>query len=54
MNVTTVGIDLTKNVFSVHSVDAHGEALQEDRLARQAARMLRQSATQRDQLVHAV
>jgi transposase len=23
-NVTTVGIDLAKNVFSVHGVDAHG------------------------------
>ncbi len=25
MNVTTVGIDLAKNVFSVHGVDAHGK-----------------------------
>ncbi len=27
MNVTTVGIDLAKNVFSVHGVDAHGKAV---------------------------
>jgi len=25
MNVTTVGIDLAKNVFSAHGVDAHGK-----------------------------
>lgn len=25
MNVTTAGIDLAKNVFSVHGVDAHGK-----------------------------
>lgn len=25
MDVTTVGIDLAKNVFSVHGVDAHGK-----------------------------
>jgi hypothetical protein len=24
MNITTVGIDLAKNIFSVHGVDAHG------------------------------
>jgi transposase len=27
MNVTTVGIDLAKNVFSVHGVDSHGKAV---------------------------
>ena len=27
MNVTTVGIDLTKNVFSVHGVDGHGKVV---------------------------
>jgi transposase len=27
MNITTVGIDLTKNVFSVHGVDVHGKVL---------------------------
>ncbi len=27
MNVTTVGIDLAKNVFSVHGVDAHGKVV---------------------------
>ena len=25
--ITTVGIDLAKNVFSVHGVDAHGKAV---------------------------
>ena len=25
MNVTTIGIDLAKNVFSLHGVDAHGK-----------------------------
>ena len=25
MNITTVGIDLAKNVFQVHGVDAHGK-----------------------------
>ena len=25
MDITTVGIDLAKNVFSVHGVDAHGK-----------------------------
>lgn len=25
MNITTVGIDLAKNVFSVHGVDGHGK-----------------------------
>lgn len=27
MNVTTVGLDLAKNVFQVHGVDAHGKAV---------------------------
>jgi transposase len=27
MNITTVGIDLAKNVFSVHGVDAHGKTV---------------------------
>ena len=27
MDITTVGIDLAKNVFSVHGVDAHGKVL---------------------------
>lgn len=27
MNITTVGIDLAKNVFSLHGVDAHGKAV---------------------------
>lgn len=27
MNVTTVGIDLAKNVFSVHGIDAHGKVM---------------------------
>jgi len=27
MNVTTVGVDLAKNTFSVHGVDAHGKVV---------------------------
>ena len=27
MNITTVGIDLAKNVFQVHGVDARGKAV---------------------------
>ncbi len=27
MDITTVGIDLAKNVFSVHGVDAHGKVM---------------------------
>lgn len=27
MKVTTVGIDLAKNVFSVHGIDEHGKAV---------------------------
>jgi hypothetical protein len=27
MNITAVGIDLAKNVFSVHGVDAHGKVV---------------------------
>lgn len=34
MNVTTVGIDLDKNVFSVHGVDAHGKAALKKALCR--------------------
>ena len=34
MNVTTVGIDLAKNVFSVHGVDAHGKAVLKKTLSR--------------------
>jgi transposase len=34
MNVTTVGIDLAKNVFSVHGVDAHGKPVLKKTLSR--------------------
>lgn len=34
MNVTTVGIDLAKNVFSVHGVDAHGKVVLKKTLSR--------------------
>ena len=37
MNVTTAGIDLAKNVFSVHGVDSHQGRAEEDPLSRQAA-----------------
>lgn len=34
MNVTTIGLDLAKNVFHVHGVDAHGKAVLRKRLNR--------------------
>lgn len=34
MNVTTAGIDLAKNVFSVHGVDAHGKVALKKTLSR--------------------
>lgn len=34
MNVTTIGIDLAKNTFSLHGVDAHGKALLRQKLSR--------------------
>ena len=34
MNVTTVGIDLAKNVLSVHGVDAHGKVVLKKTLSR--------------------
>lgn len=34
MNVTTAGIDLAKNVFSVHGMDAHGKVAVKKTLSR--------------------
>jgi transposase len=34
MNITTVGIDLAKNVFSLHGVDAHGKVVLKKTLSR--------------------
>ena len=34
MQITTVGIDLAKNVFQVHGVDERGKALLKKRLRR--------------------
>jgi len=34
MNVTTVGIDLAKNIFSVHGVDGHGKVAVKKTLSR--------------------
>ncbi len=34
MKVTTVGLDLAKQVFSVHGVDEHGKAVLRKRLSR--------------------
>ena len=34
MKVTTVGLDLAKQVFSVHGVDGHGKAVLRRRLSR--------------------
>ena len=36
-NVTTVGLDLAKNVFQVHGVDAEGTAVVRQRLTRSAS-----------------
>lgn len=35
MNITTVGIDLAKNVFQVHGVDARGEVVLRRQLRRE-------------------
>ena len=34
MNITTIGIDLAKNVFQVHGVDARGKAVLKRQLRR--------------------
>jgi transposase len=34
IKVTTVGIDLAKNVFQVHGVDAHGKAVLKKQIRR--------------------
>lgn len=34
MNITTVGIDLAKNLFQVHGVDSHGKAILKKQLKR--------------------
>ena len=34
MKITTVGIDLAKNVFQVHGVDEHGKAVLRKQLKR--------------------
>ncbi len=34
MKLTTVGIDLAKNVFQVHGIDGHGKAVLKKRLRR--------------------
>ena len=34
MKVTTVGLDLAKQVFSVHGVDTHGKAVLRKRVSR--------------------
>ena len=45
MQVTTIGLDIAKNVFQVHGVDAHGRVVLRRRLSRsQGAGVLRQPA----------
>lgn len=39
--VTTIGLDLAKNVFQVHGVDADGAAVLRQRLTRDRMRMAR-------------
>jgi transposase len=34
MQVTTIGLDIAKNLFQVHGVDAHGRMILRKRLAR--------------------
>ncbi len=34
MKITTVGIDLAKNVFQVHGIDEHGKAVLKKQLRR--------------------
>lgn len=34
MTITTVGIDLAKNVFQVHGIDEHGKAVLKKQLRR--------------------
>jgi transposase len=39
MNITTVGIDLAKNVFQVHGVDTRGKAVLRKQLRRPSVPM---------------
>ena len=34
MNVTTIGLDIAKNVFQVHGVDEHGKVVVRKKLSR--------------------
>jgi transposase len=34
MKITTIGIDLAKNVFQVHGIDEHGQAVLKKQLRR--------------------
>ena len=34
MKITTVGIDLAKNVFQIHGIDEHGKAVLKKQLKR--------------------
>ena len=34
MKVTTIGIDLAKNVFQIHGVDAHGKVVLKKKIKR--------------------
>jgi transposase len=35
MEITTIGVDLAKNVFQVHGMNAHGKAVVRKRLSRE-------------------
>jgi transposase len=35
MKITTIGIDLAKNVFQIHRVAAHGKALLKEQIKRE-------------------
>jgi hypothetical protein len=44
MKVTTVGIDLAKNVFSVHGINEHGKAVLKRTFSRGKLMVLRPAA----------
>ena len=35
MKITTIGIDLAKNVFQIHGVDAHGKVVLKKQIKRE-------------------
>ena len=52
MKITTVGIDLAKNVFSLHGIDDHGKAVLKRTVNRVRVTFLRESAPVRNNERH--